>query len=366
MFKAITRPLSLAMLSSALLLSNLISPGLSQTGPSVDKASVLVWASTRGMYYPKPGQGDETRSAWLPNIGFRLNGPIEVGTKVEVQYSIQDKPWISLELSPDPRPAGRWFAFDREGSRVSDEKATLETGPVTVTIKAVNELSGLHSLLYKGTLDVKKYHYRDPKQFPNFKNKFDYYVEQDWRLPFGFLTGSWSNSNDINGVEHTPLLFAKIWFRGSDVEQIEGHLYHNGKQVAKARGDSATTVSASESTDYSWTLVSFNFTGMNSDPVIFYDTSGKPAAHTHFFNLNQNPGDYELKVLHKGELSRSMRFSVGPSGRIVDNGFSTQLALPDSWTLPVKVLKQTDGKWNQDAWKLGAFYANPLSGFKLP
>jgi hypothetical protein len=34
--------------------------------------------------------------------------------------------------------------------------------------------------------------------------------------------------------------------------------------------------------------------------------------------------------------------------------------------LPVKVLKQTDGKTDLNAWKTGAFYANLIPGFALP
>ena len=112
------KPLMKAALGSVLMLSALLAPGLAQQAPSVDKASVLVWAQTR-MYYPKPNEGDQTRSAWLPVIDFTLRGPVEAGTNLEVAYSIKGKPWIQFDLSPSPVGANGTAIFSSEGCRRS-------------------------------------------------------------------------------------------------------------------------------------------------------------------------------------------------------------------------------------------------------
>src|SRR6202023_947671 len=63
------------------------------------------------------------------------------------------------------------------------------------------------------------------------------------------------------------------------------------------------------------------------------------------FYLNKNPGDYEVRVLRGGKLTRTLKFSVGADGKIVDPGFSAQNQTGDGRILlPVQVLGDTDGK----------------------
>jgi hypothetical protein len=62
-----------------------------------------------------------------------------------------------------------------------------------------------------------------------------------------------------------------------------------------------------------------------------------------------------------------MKFTIGPDGKFVDNGVSTNNNL--GWyglILPVKVLGTPDGTWDAVAWKTAAFYGNPLTGFAVP
>ncbi|MGE3726264.1 MAG: hypothetical protein AB7I41_11980 [Candidatus Sericytochromatia bacterium] len=355
-----------------------IAPALAQnaqvasavTGPSIDQSSLIVWLNKRGLYYPKPNQSTDTQWSWLPSLDFKLNGPIESGTLVTVEYWLgtSKTPWLRYELNPSPQPATGSEFFSRVGAPGDDQKATVATGPVVLTIRASNELKGTEQWLYKGTLDVKKYNPLDPKQFPAFKNKFDYYVDQDWRMPFGYLTGNWYESNyTATGLNNTPTLSAVMWFRGdsTSLQKTQAHLFYQGKNIARAEGNS-TTWSTTETSPYSWSAVKFTFMGRdNAGPVFFYDLSQSNAyASAHV--LAKNPGDYEIKVLHDGKLSRSLKFAVGNDGKVVDNGFSLRTSAFDRWTFPVKVLAQTDGHWNAKGWEKGAFYGNPLLGFKAP
>jgi hypothetical protein len=85
------------------------------------------------------------------------------------------------------------------------------------------------------------------------------------------------------------------------------------------------------------------------------------------FFMSQKAGEYEVKVLRDGELARSAKFSVGPDGRLVDNGITQKNSLGGlAMILPVKVIGTGDGQWDANAWKTDAFYGNPLSGFLAP
>lgn len=370
MSKQSLSPSAIVTLAAAMLAASLSGPALAAApGPSIDKNSMFSWISRRTMYYPQPGKGDTTRSSWLPNFKFKVNGPIEAGTRFVVEVWNGKTPWLTFDLPSEAVPAGGAYVYQSVGSEAPAEKATIYTGPVVYTIRAVNGLSNLNQWLYKGVLDVKKYDPLDPAKFPNFKYQYDYYVDQDWRMPFGTLTGNWYESLS-GGVQlnPTPIMTAHMWFRGDSTTlnaKTQAHLFYQGKDIGRGDGD-ASTWGAAQNPSYLWSDVSFTFSGNDkTGPVFYYDTSTQ-ANHPNAFVLSQHPGDYEIKVLHNGKLSRSLKFSVDSKGAIVDNGYSTQLATLGSWTFPVKTLAQTDGAWNAAAWKTGAYYGNPVTGFVVP
>jgi hypothetical protein len=78
--------------------------------------------------------------------------------------------------------------------------------------------------------------------------------------------------------------------------------------------------------------------------------------------LSDNPGEYEIKVLSKGHLARSIKFTVGPDGKF-DNGIATANQLgSDRVIVPVQILGP-GRPMESVAWKTDAFYNNPLKGF---
>jgi len=80
--------------------------------------------------------------------------------------------------------------------------------------------------------------------------------------------------------------------------------------------------------------------------------------------MSENAGDYEIKILYKGHLVRSIKFGVDADGKITDNGIATNNKLGNNRVLvPVQVLGDADGQWDRAAWKTDAFYGNPLTGF---
>jgi hypothetical protein len=81
--------------------------------------------------------------------------------------------------------------------------------------------------------------------------------------------------------------------------------------------------------------------------------------------MDRNLGEYEIKVLRKGTLVRTMKFSVGADSKIVDTALAQKNSLGNSRiVVPVTVTGDEDGAgWNREAWRTGAFFANPLVGF---
>ena len=80
--------------------------------------------------------------------------------------------------------------------------------------------------------------------------------------------------------------------------------------------------------------------------------------------LSENSGDYEIKIIYKGHLVRSIKFAVDAEGKLVDNGIATANKFGNNRVIvPVQVLGDSDGQWDRAAWKTEAFYGNPLTGF---
>ncbi len=81
--------------------------------------------------------------------------------------------------------------------------------------------------------------------------------------------------------------------------------------------------------------------------------------------ITKHPGEYEVKVLRHGRLSRSIKFTVGSDGNLVDNGVAASIG-PGALNfvmVPVAILDDQDGPWDRNAWKTEAIYGNALKGF---
>lgn len=73
--------------------------------------------------------------------------------------------------------------------------------------------------------------------------------------------------------------------------------------------------------------------------------------------LRPNRAIYEMKIMHKGRLIRKFKFAVDVEEKLVDNGIATSNRLGSDRTIvPVQVIGDFDGPWDQNAWKTDAFY----------
>lgn len=347
----------------------LLAPGVSQrtsaarpvqTGPTLLKASLVVRANRLVRYWKAP-EADNYWS-WLPDVSFYVAGPVNTGSAFFVDFTNEaGATWYSVECDTNAIEAGSFERISTPAITTHiDKRTTLATGTFGFKVRLQNALSGTNETLFTGKFKVNKFHVGN--NLPAFKNQFEYYVEQDWNLPIGYLY------LNTGADQNMPPLVVSLWFRGEfDDTKVAAYLFYNGKQIASTKEQTGSAhydsliLTSGNDAEPRWARWAFSWgqvRGYNIDTSSANDTS-------QLFFLNKNPGEYEVKVLREGELARTAKFTVGADGRLVDNGINQKNQLGGlALVLPVKVVSES--KWDMNAWRTDAFYGNPLSGFVAP
>lgn len=304
-------------------------------------------------------QRDTKRWGWTPMVSFQLNGPIPDSTIASVEFTLPDgKAWFTADCNLENADSKIVSVRDC-GEKVDSSKASFLTGLFGFKIKVSNELAGTNQTLMTGKIKIGKFIY-NPSGGAEFNEQFYYYLDNDWRLPIGYVYPYYDDGEYVH-------LNVDMWFKGKEAEEDEfsGYLFYQGKEVGSTK-QSGGTVS---------TYIIER--AIERNPFEYYQRSFRiPAiikcdymdAHQHQgIKLKDNPGDYELKVLFKGKLVRSVKFSIGKDGLPVDNGIAKNSNLGNPLVIvPVSVLGALDGTWNKTAWQTEAFWGNPLKGFTAP
>jgi hypothetical protein len=341
-----------------------------QDQPTIQKDSVQVEAFTLSSY-----KGDFKTWSWVPQTQFRVNGPIPSGSQLYVEFTVPGiGPWVKYDCRTRETEKDHWWQPDMCGGRdgIPESKSITYTGPVSFTIKMRNELSGGADLtLFTGKAKVSKVHSNEVG--PNFVNHFDYYVDQDWNLPIGYV---FLEPDDVFGMRKPRLAFS-IWARGELNGSFEPHLFHNGKEVGKMiyEGQPVSVPSCGSNEvehntthiangQYVWTRMKCEF----SSVLAWNKTDdSNDTMFGRLYLFSENAGEHEVKIIYKGHLVRSLKFSVDAEGKIVDNGIGAGNKLGRNRVIvPVQVLGDSDGQWDKNAWRTDAFYGNPLNGFTAP
>ena len=282
--------------------------------------------------------------AWLPRIEFRVNGPIASGSRLSAEFTLPTKPkWVGFDCDTGEIKKGEWWKVSCGGLDIGSDKAVFYSGPVGFTIRIRNELLGTNATLFTGKAKVGKV----PK-YPGSK-EFDYYVDDDWTIPIGYVF-----YGDSRGAAQN---FLSVGFsiRGNSPE-IEAHLFYKGTDIAKCH-QGGLDAGGWDPSKPQWGLVECYF------PGVYETTPPENHGDEPRFGLRDNPGEYEVKVLIATHLARSIKFTVGADGSF-DNGIATANKLgSDRVIVPVKFIGDHEGPWDKLAWKTGAFYGNPLTGF---
>jgi hypothetical protein len=340
-----------------------IQDAAAQDKPTIAKDSIQVTPFTLNVY-----KGNFDVWSWVPRVNFRVNGPIESGSQLYVEFTAPGAaPW-KFDCPTDNIQAGYWWKAECGGREIPEDKGSLYTGPVNFTIKMRNELQGTDATLFTGKAKVAKA--LSNEHGPKAAKKFVYFVDHDWNLPIGYV---FLKANDLKGWD-IPDFHVAFWVRG-DAYKFEPHLFYQGKEVGKkffqgtevghagceAEVENNTTHYVEESLPQKakWARVICDFPNIKGA-----DKTGEaPGTFGPLHILANNPGDYEFKLLWNNKLARSIKFTVAPGGKF-DNGIATSNKLgSDRVIFPVQILGDQDGIWDKNAWKTDAFYGNPLTGF---
>jgi len=341
-----------------------------QDQPTIAKDSVQVTAFTLSSY-----KKDFKVFSWVPRLNLRVNGPIASGSQLYAEFNVPGiGPWVKFDCHTQETEKGRWWQPDECGGRdgIPEDKGITYTGPVNFTIKMRNELMGGDVTLFTGKFKVAKVHSNETG--PDYVNHFVYYVDQDWNLPIGYM---FLEPDDVYQWKKPTLSFA-FWARTELNGPFEPHLFHAGKEVGKMMyggeevgkpgcgmneiEDNPTHITEPHG-QFIWTRMRCNFPNIKA-----WNKTGEEnkTMFGPLYLMSENPGDYEIKILYKGHLVRSIKFAVDAEGKIVDNGIANSNKLGDNRVIvPVQVMGDSDGQWDKTAWKTDAFYGNPLTGFTL-
>jgi hypothetical protein len=330
----------------------------------VDKTSIVVTTYNHEGFYKTAKVRDDLTNSWTPRIEFNLVGPSAAGGQVVIDFAIAGKKWTLEVAAPELKP-GQSQRLEALGNDVPLEKAATATGDVAFTIHLKNELAGSDTKLFEGKASVKKYLPSHLVGNAKYANAFQYYIDQDFRLPIGLL--AWSTKQ---GVE-SPYLTAQMWMRGNVWESKDvAYIFYEGKQYCSTTNYANGTVTSNswssgngdEAPTWSRATIYFNCTRAFDK----HDASTRLPEDT-FHMVDKHPGKYEIKLLRSGKLSRSMAFTIADDGHLVEDAAAATELRTQSVVVPVKLLFTEDGNAktpDKNAWKTG-FYGNKLSAVKL-
>lgn len=305
---------------------------------------------------PKAAEPVYNTNSWYPNVRFEVLGPIESGSNIYVEI---DKPtggaWLKIKMQTPKLEDDEWEALKPEAINRDDEEkmAIIDSGIFPFRIRIKNALAGSDKILFSGKFKVNLLTL--DQSIPENKGKKEFMVDYDWHLPLAYL---WLNPVSD---ENVPYLSAQFCFKGElRGANTEGYLYYNGKQIAKSTTNPTTTelTSGSNEPHHRYTILQYDFAmirGFNKS-----GTSNYPQAYF----LDKNPGTYEIKILRSNQIARTLTFTVGADGKIVDTMFAKNANLGGVRIIfPAKITGNSDGQFNAAAWQTETLFSNPLQGF---
>jgi hypothetical protein len=322
------------------------------------KTTLDVRCDMENRYWKLPNESNYT--SWIPQVKFKVFYKSNVQLRYLAEYFTPDgKSWFSETLNQSSSNFDYQtveISSSRGGSDRFVNKSTIAVGTYGVKITNTRD----NSVVFEGKFKVGKYKYGP--NIPMFKNQYSFYVEQDWNLPIGYVWLDWATTGTASALPKVSV-WIKDDIRAGD---LEARLFYNGQELA-------TTDDMGEvrDTDYRypnvyedkalaywklWDFAWYKFRYLSS----LQARKNFPIAKF----LNDMDGEYTVKILYKAQQIREVKFSVS-GGNLVDNGIAKQNNFTENKIIvPVKIMNTTE-KWNANAWKTDAFYANPLTGFSL-
>ncbi|MEQ1642310.1 MAG: hypothetical protein ABL959_02565 [Pyrinomonadaceae bacterium] len=335
--------------------------GSAQPPAATDKPQLLrttldVRCDTEARYWKMPGESNYT--SWIPQVKFKVLYTGAEKLRLMAEYFTPDgKSWYTETLKTD-----RMSAVERSVEIITDRvmgrfegKSTIATG--LFGVKITDSKDG--SVLFQGKFKVGKF--KTGPNIPMFKNQHDFFVDQDWNLPVGYVWLNWKDKN-------APPPTVSMWIKGETrLDDLEARLFYKGEPIATTDDMGAASSvqqrypnSLENKETHRWELFDFEWYKYK-----YASTSTGRNMFKQARFMNDMDGDYTVKVFHKGVQIREASFRV-TGGNIADNGIASGSGFPDGKVIiPVKVMGDKD-KWTPTTAKADAFYANPLNGFPMP
>ena len=320
-------------------------------GPKVITTRVQFRAKTLNSYQ---GKYNDVWS-WVPEIKFDIEGALPPGAHYYVEVAQPGgAPWVKADC------AMGGSMYECGGQNQLPDSGTLATGLFPFAIKMKNALEGTDRTLFTGRAKVEKA--LASGNLPPASKQFVYYANHDGNLPVGHV---YYDDKDNH-------LRVKFWVRG-DSPGLVPYLYYRGQLVTlhwaggvRSSGSCSSDIQFIPSHSTTEKLPqggTWNRIDCYLEAGLVKPMDGGSTLGAHHL-LTKNPGEYEVKVLRKGDLSRSIKFAVGPDGSPVDNGVAASLGLarPGFVMVPVSILDNQDGPWDKNAWRTEAIYGNPPKG----
>jgi hypothetical protein len=276
-------------------------------------------------------QAGKEVEGWYPAVKFEILGPLPSGSILWAEFSHAGKKWTA-DCETDSNTLNQWLAANCVPASGS---ASRFVGMADFALHLRNELQSTQAVLFRGKFKVEK--------TPRYET--EYHVNEDWRLPIGYVY----DKNDGRGIALTT------WYRGKPGE-LKMYLFHQGKEIAKNEVcgipifDPAYTI---------WWQDSCEFVG------VYPDAKSAKEGYEPNFDLSANPGEYEIKVIVAGKLGRTVKFTVTPEGK-VDDSVSVNNKLGRDRAIVAVSINDPRVPYDKAAWKTGAYYGNPLTGFTGP
>src|SRR5262245_44563567 len=120
---------------SVITLPSVVNKATTQDQPTIAKDSIQITAFTFNVY-----KGNYDVWSWVPQMKFRVNGPITSGSQLYVQYTLPTGAWVKFDCDTNNIEKGYWWKTECGGRQIAEDQGSLYTGPVSFTIKLRNEL----------------------------------------------------------------------------------------------------------------------------------------------------------------------------------------------------------------------------------
>ena len=308
---------------------------------------------------PKAAEPVYNTNSWYPNVKFDVLGPIESGSKLYVEIDkAAGTPWMTIKMDTPTLEDDVWETIkpDRLDSEAEEKLASIETGTFNFRIRIKNPLAGVDTVLFAGKFKVVQLSL--DQNIPENKGKKEFMVDYDWQLPIGYI---WVNPEADAEV---PMISAQVCLKGNIEDgKTEAYLFYNGKQISKDATSTYSTknvlTSGADEPHHRYSIMQFDFSNVRA-----FNKSGSMNDYSQNFFIDKNPGSYEVRILRNNQLARTINFSVGKDGKIVDNGIAANAKLGGvRMIFPAKISGTIDGTFNASAWQTDALFGNPLQGF---